>query len=242
MGFLDNSSITVDAVLTKKGRELLKTGAGLSITQFTVSDQGIDYTLWNPDHPSGSTYYGEALENAPQLEANVHSVLSMRNRLITLPPNTISVPALEVKVPGSVNNVMTLEESDAGVGNFASVVLKGYAPGSSGAKLYAIMTSPTVCTIQNATLVQELSGFMHNYVREANMESAKVYRVNGASNSLSNVEWSLNIRPGLSELKPGRSTLITLIEEHTGAMNEIQVTNNITKLTRNVLGAQSTKG
>lgn len=241
MGFLDNSSITVDAVLTKKGRELLKTGAGLSITQFTVSDQGIDYTLWNPDHPSGSTYYGEALENAPQLEANVHSVLSMRNRLITLPPNTISVPALEVKIPGSTNNEMTLQESDSGVNSVASVTLKGFAPGSSGTALYAIMTSPAVCTIQNATLVQELSGFMHNYVREANMESAKVYRINGVSNS-SNVEWNLNIRPGLNELKAGRSTLITLIEEHTSAMNEFKVTNQITKLTRNVLGALSTKG
>ena len=218
MGFLDNTSVTVDAVLTKKGRELLKSGVGLSITQFTVSDQGIDYTLWNPDHPSGSTYYGEALENAPQFEANVHSVLSLRNRLITLPPNTISVPALEVRVPGSVNNVMTLEDSDAGVGNTASVVLKGYAPGTSGTILYAIFSSPSVCTIENSQLVH------------------------GASNSLSNVEWSLNIRPGLSELKAGRQTLITLIEGNTGAVNELQVTNNITKLSRNALGAYTTKG
>ena len=51
MGYLDNSSITVDAVLTKKGREILKDGGNLNITSFTLSDTGVDYTLWNTDHP-----------------------------------------------------------------------------------------------------------------------------------------------------------------------------------------------
>ena len=85
MGYLDNSSITVDAVLTKKGRELLKSGGSaqngsLRITSFTLSDTGVDYTLWNPSHPSGSAFYGEAIENLPQLEASVHSEYNLRNR------------------------------------------------------------------------------------------------------------------------------------------------------------------
>ena len=63
MGYLDNTSVTVDAVLTKKGREILSRGQQLNITSFTCSDEGVDYTLWNPDHPSGSAYYGEAIEN-----------------------------------------------------------------------------------------------------------------------------------------------------------------------------------
>ena len=62
MGFLDNSSITVDAVLTKKGREILSRGGNLDIGSFTLSDTGVDYTLWNTDHPSGSANYGEAIE------------------------------------------------------------------------------------------------------------------------------------------------------------------------------------
>ena len=76
MGYLDNSSITVDAVLTKKGRELLKdsgavgadgvpVGGGLNITSFTLSDTGVDYSLFNTSHPSGSAFYGEAIENLP---------------------------------------------------------------------------------------------------------------------------------------------------------------------------------
>ena len=63
MGYLDNASITVDAVLTKKGREILKDGGALNISSFTLSDVGVDYTLWNTSHPSGSAKYGEAIEN-----------------------------------------------------------------------------------------------------------------------------------------------------------------------------------
>ena len=95
MGYLDNTSITVDAVLTKKGREILSNPGGrLEINSFTLSDTGVDYTLWNPDHPSGSAFYGEAIENLPQLEASVHAEYNLRNRLISLNQNTVAVPAL----------------------------------------------------------------------------------------------------------------------------------------------------
>ena len=54
MGFLNNTSVTVDAILTKKGRELLaKNDGSFRITQFSLSDDEIDYTLYNPTHPSG---------------------------------------------------------------------------------------------------------------------------------------------------------------------------------------------
>jgi len=54
MGYLDKSIITVDAILTKKGRELLARGDGsFKITQFALADDEIDYTLYNPSHPSG---------------------------------------------------------------------------------------------------------------------------------------------------------------------------------------------
>ena len=50
MGYLDNSSVTVDAILTLKGRELLaKGGNAFNITQFAVGDDEVDYSLWNPD-------------------------------------------------------------------------------------------------------------------------------------------------------------------------------------------------
>ena len=66
MGYLDNSSVTVDAILTLKGRELLARGGNaFNITQFALGDDEIDYSLWNPDHPLGTTYYGTIIENLP---------------------------------------------------------------------------------------------------------------------------------------------------------------------------------
>ena len=97
MGYLDNSIITVDAILTKKGRELLARGDGsFNITQFALSDDEIDYTLYNPSHPSGSALYGEAIENLPLLEAFPDETQVMKYKLATLPRGTSKLPILDV--------------------------------------------------------------------------------------------------------------------------------------------------
>ena len=96
MGYLNNSVVTVDAVLTKKGRELLARGDGsFKITQFALADDEIDYTLYNPDHPSGSAFYGEAIENMPLLEAFPDESQIMKYKLTTLPRGTAKLPILE---------------------------------------------------------------------------------------------------------------------------------------------------
>jgi hypothetical protein len=97
MGYLNNSVVTVDAILTKKGRELLARGDGsFKITQFALSDDEIDYTLYNPSHPSGSAYYGEAIENMPVLEAFPDETQIMKYKLTTLPRGTAKLPILNV--------------------------------------------------------------------------------------------------------------------------------------------------
>ena len=70
MGFLDNSSTTVDAILTLKGRELLSEGKGLGIVKFALSDEEIDYTLFDVTHPNGTDSYGSVIENMNLLEAS----------------------------------------------------------------------------------------------------------------------------------------------------------------------------
>jgi len=71
MGFLDNSSITIDAVLTKLGKEKLANGQPLGITKFGTSDDNIDYSLWNSGNTAGSDKYGQAIEDLPMLESPV---------------------------------------------------------------------------------------------------------------------------------------------------------------------------
>jgi hypothetical protein len=96
MGYLNNSVVTVDAILTKKGRELLARGDGsFKITQFALSDDEIDYTLYNTVHPSGSAFYGEAIENMPLLEAFPDENQIMKYKLSTLPRGTSKLPLLE---------------------------------------------------------------------------------------------------------------------------------------------------
>tara|TARA_B100001287_G_C22541544_1_gene462402 strand:+ start:164 stop:823 length:660 start_codon:yes stop_codon:yes gene_type:complete len=97
MGYLNNTVITVDAILTKKGRELLARGDGsFKITQFALSDDEIDYTLYNPTHPSGSAYYGEAIDGMPLLEAFPDESQIMKYKLVTLPRGTAKLPVLNL--------------------------------------------------------------------------------------------------------------------------------------------------
>ena len=95
MAYLDNAEITVDAILTKKGRELLARGDGsFNITQFALSDDEIDYGLWNPNHPNGSAFSGEAIENMPIIEAFPDENQIMRNKLVSLPRGTTKMPII----------------------------------------------------------------------------------------------------------------------------------------------------
>ena len=97
MGYLSNQVVTVDAILTKKGRELLARGDGsFKITQFALADDEIDYTLYNPNHPGGSAYYGEAIETMPLLEAFPDENQIMKYKLTTLPRGTAKLPILDL--------------------------------------------------------------------------------------------------------------------------------------------------
>ena len=97
MGYLNNTTVTVDAILTKKGRELLARNDGsFRITQFSLADDEVDYTLYNPNHPSGSAFYGEAIENMPILEAFPDETQTMKYKLLTLPRGTAKLPVLEL--------------------------------------------------------------------------------------------------------------------------------------------------
>jgi hypothetical protein len=101
MGYLNNSVITVDAILTTKGRQLLAQNDGsFRITQFALADDEIDYTMYNPTHPSGSAYYGEAILNMPLLEAFPSETQIMKYKLVTLPRGTAKLPILSI--PASV--------------------------------------------------------------------------------------------------------------------------------------------
>ena len=102
MGFLNNTTVTVDAILTKKGRELLAQGTNaFQVTKFALADDEVDYRLWDTSHPNGSDYYGNVIESMPLLEAFPDENHVMRYKLVTLPKNTIKMPIISI-APASV--------------------------------------------------------------------------------------------------------------------------------------------
>tara|TARA_R110002012_G_scaffold298915_1_gene497617 strand:- start:1698 stop:2366 length:669 start_codon:yes stop_codon:yes gene_type:complete len=114
MGYLDNSSITVDAILTKRGRELLSRNDGsFRITQFALGDDEIDYTLFNENHPNGTQYAAEAIENMPLIEAIPDGTNAMKSQLITLSRGKSLLPYITIE--GVSNNTITLTKGGSAI-------------------------------------------------------------------------------------------------------------------------------
>jgi hypothetical protein len=99
MGYLNKATVTVDAILTKKGRELLARGrSAFNITQFAVADDEIDYGLYDPAHPLGTEYYGSAIENMPITEASPDETQNLRYKLVTLTRGTNLIPTIQTGI------------------------------------------------------------------------------------------------------------------------------------------------
>ena len=124
MGFLNNTTITIDAILTNRGRELLARGRNeFTVTKFAIADDEIDYRLWDVTHPNGTNYYGAVIENMPLLEPVPDETQVLKYKLVTLPKETSRLPILDVNVPslifsqgggnGEVLSPGTLNSTDA---------------------------------------------------------------------------------------------------------------------------------
>lgn len=96
MAYLNNNILTVNAVLTKKGREILAKTGGLNITAFALADDEIDYTQFNPNHPLGSAYYDIAIRNTPVMEPITDESQLMKYKLVTLNDGVTAVPTISV--------------------------------------------------------------------------------------------------------------------------------------------------
>ena len=143
MGYLDNTTLTVDAVLTTKGRQILALGGQLSITKFALSDDEVDYNLWNPTHTLGSNYYGAVIENMPVLEAVPNDSHVMKSKLITLPRNITAIPILTVQGGPVTFTSMT------GQGTITATV-SNLLNANASLGYTAILSDNTVATLQAA--------------------------------------------------------------------------------------------
>jgi hypothetical protein len=102
MAYVDNNVLTVNAILTKKGREILAKTGGLNITAFALADDEIDYTQFNPNHPLGSAYYDIAIRNTPVMEPITDESQLMKYKLVTLNDGVTAVPTINLNI-SSIN-------------------------------------------------------------------------------------------------------------------------------------------
>jgi len=155
LGYLNNQVVTVDAILTTKGRELLARNDGsFRITQFSLSDDEIDYTLYNPNHPSGSAFYGEAIQNMPLLEAFPIDTQIMKYKLATLPRGTAKLPVLSLGYSAVIlqqgATLSITPQTLNYLGNAQTFETSGYSATISDVRLMSIFNgtgiSPTTAT------------------------------------------------------------------------------------------------
>jgi len=99
MAFLDNSGdIILDAVLTDLGRKRLAQGNGsFRVSKFALSDDEIDYGLYDKNNTSGSAWYDINILQTPVLEAFTNNMSSMKSRLLSITRNDLLyLPVIKV--------------------------------------------------------------------------------------------------------------------------------------------------
>ena len=202
MGYLNNTSITVDAILTKKGRQKLASGQSLNISKFALGDDEIDYTLYEPAHPKGSAYYDSAIISIPILEASPDETQVLKYKLVTLPKGTTQIPIVSLGI-----------QSIGVFQNEGQVAMSPTtSPAGNGAAGYTVVLADqragTLAVTQGATA----SGTVPVFLGEEITTTAQV---------LSGLSFAFTPNPSLTSTI---STTITIYGNETGGSQTIPVT------------------
>ena len=204
MGYLNNTSIVVDAILTRKGRELLARGQNeFNITHFALADDEIDYSLWNPDHPQGTAYYGAVIEAMPITEAVPDETQVMRYKLVTLPKKTVRIPI--VSVP---NTSITLTAGQQDIIRPSTI---NYADGNSTYGYTAVLADSDVAVLE---VVDAALGTRSASTMLTDLEPGQ---------SVSVVGKTFRIR-AKSAIAAAKTTTLTIYGNETGGQTTVNIT------------------
>tara|TARA_R100000030_G_scaffold100978_1_gene95583 strand:- start:2386 stop:3054 length:669 start_codon:yes stop_codon:yes gene_type:complete len=210
MGFLNNTTVTVDAILTKKGRELLAQGTdAFNITKFALSDDEVDYNLWDVTHPNGSDYYGKVIESMPLLEAIPDENHVMRYKLVTLPKNTVRMPVINV-TPGSV-----IFSAAGGLGQPAPTINVNTINVADSSYTF-ILHNQSICTMT----VDVAAG--------AGVGATTPFFLGDDDAPNSKTLVAKTVKLGVIPQNASKATSLTIIGNDTGATTSITITNNVT--------------
>lgn len=221
MGYLDNTTLTVDAILTNKGRSILAQGGQLSITKFALADDEIDYTLWNPAHSLGSNYYGSVIEAMPILEAVPDETQMMKSKLITLPRTATGIPVLSLT--GGPVSFTALGQSATITANVSNIQNPNVSLGYT-----AVLSDNTVATLEPAPDSILSSVQVPSFVSEqVGTSAASITRTS---------KGKFILRP--KAIAGTKSALLTIFGNETGGYDTVLVTCTGTIATGVVTGTQ----
>jgi hypothetical protein len=202
MAYLDNTEITVDAILTKKGRQKLASGQSLNITKFALGDDEIDYTLYEPAHPKGSAYYDSAIRAIPITEASPDETQVLRYKLVTLPKGTTQIPVVSLGI-GAIGVFQT----EGGVGMTPTT-----SPAGNSNAGYTVVLADQRAGTLTVTRGATAAGSVPVFLGEEITTTAQV---------VSGLEFRFTPNPNLtSDVK----TTITVYGNETGGSQTIPVT------------------
>jgi len=225
LGYLDNSSVTVDAILTNKGREILASGGKLNITKFALSDDEIDYDLYNPAHTLGTNYYGSVIEAMPVLEALPDETQMLRYKLVTLPKDVIGIPVISVN-PTAISFTSPL---DAVTVTPTTINM----PGGNDAMGYsAVLSDDTVASLEIAPGSEVSSNMVTNAVTgvmglqvSANFIDDEVTSMTTAGKSVIRTGRKFIVKAkAQSDTTTVVRALLTIIGNETGGFKTISIT------------------
>ena len=229
MGYLDNTTVTVDAILTNKGREILAAGGRLNIVKFALSDDEIDYDLWNPAHTLGTNFYGKVIEDMPVLEALPDETQMLRYKLITLPKDVIGVPVISV-TPSAVTFTSLTQEITISP---STLNLQG---GNSTNGYTCILSDDTVATLEvapdgavakqsrvaNADLSAAATSFIDDEVTGTSTTGKTITRTGS--------KFIIKAKPQANTTKTVKA-LLTIVGNETGGFKTVVVTVDPTQFT-----------
>ena len=206
MAYVDNTTITVDAILTTKGRQLLAQNGNLNITSFALADDEIDYTLYQPNHPNGSAFYDIAIRNTPVFEPVSDETQVMKYKLVSLNQGVTSIPVIniaqdKISVPSTYTGTISISPST----NPAYNLTLGYT---------AILGNKNVgvLIVDQANSVNSVSSTIPTFAGDVNTTSAQVV-----------VGQTFRFIPN-SSLGQTTSTTLTIIGNESGGSLSIEVT------------------
>ena len=222
MGYLDNSAVTVDAILTNKGREVLASGGRLNITKFALSDDEIDYDLWNPAHTLGTNYYGAVIENMPILEALPDETQMLRYKLVTLPKDVIGIPVISVAPTSisftSLRQAVTVTPATLNLAGGNSTM--GYTVVLSDDTVASLEVAPDGAVAANTNTTMDV-----NNISTTSFADDETTSVTTAGKSIVRVGSKFIVKPkSQANTTTIRRALLTIIGNETGGFKTIAIT------------------